>query len=66
MLRPEVAATALVQAVLFGHGGLAVALLTVAAFLCGAIGTGRLLRVWGIGPVAGYLAGTVLMAGPAA
>ena len=66
VLRPEVAATALVQTALFGHGGLAVALLTVAAFLCGAIGTGRLLRVWGIGPVAGYLAGSVLMAGPAA
>jgi len=66
VLRPEVAATAVVQAILVGHGGLAVALLTVAAFLCGAIGTGRLLRVWGIGPVPGYLAGSVLMAGPAA
>ncbi|MBP1632155.1 MAG: putative glycosyltransferase [Acidobacteria bacterium] len=66
VLRPEVAAVAVVQLLCFGHGGLAIALLTVAAFLCGAIGTGRLLRVWGIGPVAGYLAGTVLMAGPAA
>jgi len=65
VLRPEVAATALVQLVLFGNGTLAVGLLTLAAFLCGVIGTGRLLRVWGIGPVPGYLAGTVLMAGPA-
>jgi hypothetical protein len=66
VLRPEVAATAVLQTILLGHGGLAVAVLTVAAFLGGAFGTGRLLRVWGVGPVAGYLAGTVLMAGPAA
>ncbi len=66
VLRPEVAATAVVQVLLFGHGALAVSVLILAAFLFGAIGTGRLLRVWGIGPVAGYLAGTVLMAGPAA
>jgi len=66
VLRPEVAATALLQAVSFGSRGAAVALLIVASFLGGAIGTGRLLRIWGIGPVAGYLAGTVLMAGPAA
>jgi hypothetical protein len=66
VLRPEIGATALLQMILFGQGGLAVAVLTVAAFLGGAIGTGRLLRVWGIGPVPGYLAGTVLMAGPAA
>lgn len=65
VLRPEVAATALVQAVLFGKGGLAVAVLTVAAFLGGVFGTARLLRLWGIGSVPGYLAGTVLMAGPA-
>ena len=66
VLRPEVAATAVLQTLLFGHGALAVSVLILAAFLFGAIGTGRLLRVWGIGPVAGYLAGTVLMAGPAA
>ena len=66
VLRPEVAVTALLQAVLLGKAGLAVAVLTVAAFLGGVFGTARLLRVWGIGSVAGYLAGTVLMAGPAA
>ncbi|HSQ36914.1 MAG TPA: hypothetical protein VLS92_03370 [Acidimicrobiia bacterium] len=66
VLRPEVAATGLLQAVLFGKAGLAVAVLTVAAFLGGVFGTARLLRVWGIGSVAGYLGGTVLMAGPAA
>lgn len=65
VLRPEVAATALLQAVLFGKAGLAAAVLTVTAFLGGVFGTARLLRVWGVGPVAGYLAGTVLMAGPA-
>jgi hypothetical protein len=65
VLRPEVGATALLQTLLFGKAGLAVAVLTVAAFLGGVFGTARLLRVWGMGPVSGYLAGTVLMAGPA-
>jgi hypothetical protein len=65
VLRPEVAATALVQAVLLGKAGLAAAVLSVGSFLAGVFGTARLLRVWGVGPVAGYLAGTVLMAGPA-
>lgn len=66
VLRPEVGATALIQVVLFGNRAAVVAVLVVAAFLGGAIGTGRLLRVWGIGAVPGYLAGAVLMAGPAA
>ena len=66
VLRPEVGATALLQLILFGKAGLAVAVLTVAAFVGGVFGTARLLRVWGMGPVAGYLAGAVLMGGPAA
>ena len=65
VLRPEVAATALVQTVLFGKAGLAVAVLTMGAFLAGCFGMARLLRLWGVGRVSGYLAGAVLMAGPA-
>jgi hypothetical protein len=64
-LPPAVGAVALVQVVAFGSGGLAVALITVLSFLFGAFGLGRLLRTWGFGSVAGYLAGTTLMAGPA-
>lgn len=64
-LRPDVGAVALVQLIAFGSGGLAVALIVLGSFLLGSFGVGRLLRVWGIGSIAGYLAGTVLMAGPA-
>ncbi|HSR16119.1 MAG TPA: hypothetical protein VLL51_10225, partial [Gemmatimonadales bacterium] len=66
VLHPSVGATALVQLAAFGRGGLAVALLTVGAFLSGVFGTARMLRRWGIGPIGGYLAGVVLMGGPAA
>jgi hypothetical protein len=65
VLRPDVAVVALVQTALFGRGGLAVAVITVAAFIAGAFGTARLLRVWGVGAVPGYLAGITLVAGPA-
>ena len=65
VFRPAVAATAVVQTMLLGNGGLAVAVMTVTAFIAGAFGTGRLLRAWGVGSVAGYFAGMVLMAGPA-
>jgi hypothetical protein len=65
VLLPSVGAVAVVQLLLLGKAGLATALLTVASFIGGAFGTGRLLRVWGIGSVPGYLAGAVLMAGPA-
>ncbi len=65
VLRPAVAGVALLQLVAFGSGGLAVAVITVASFLAGAFGVGRLLRIWGIRSVAGYFAGSVLMAGPA-
>ncbi len=65
VLRPAVAGVALLQLVAFGSGGLAVATITVASFLGGAFGVGRLLRIWGIRSVAGYFAGSVLMAGPA-
>ncbi len=64
-LRPAVGAVALVQLVAFGSGGFAVGLITVLSFLLGAFGLGRLLRIWGLGSVAGYLAGSTLMAGPA-
>ncbi len=64
VLRPEVAATAVVQLLLLNKAGLVVSVLLVAAFAAGAIGTGLMLRRWGVGSVAGYLAGVVLMAGP--
>jgi hypothetical protein len=66
VLRPEVAATAVVQLLLLNKGGLAVSVLILGAFAAGAIGTGLMLRRWGVGSVAGYLAGVVLMAGPTA
>jgi hypothetical protein len=65
VLPPSFGAVALVQLIAFGSGGLAAALVIVASFLAGAFGMGRLLRVWGIGTISGYLAGSVLMAGPA-
>ncbi|MFQ5947455.1 MAG: glycosyltransferase family 2 protein [Acidimicrobiia bacterium] len=64
-LRPAVGATALLQHVFLGKAGLTAAGLTVLAFIGGVFGTARLLRRWGIGSVAGYLAGLVLMGGPA-
>jgi hypothetical protein len=64
VLRPHVAATALVQFVTFGSGGAAVAVISVASFVGGAFGMSRLLRNWGIGSTPGYLAGLTLMAGP--
>jgi len=64
VLRPEVAATGIVQLLLLNRPGLAVSVLIVGAFAAGALGTGRMLRRWGVGSVAGYLAGVVLMAGP--
>jgi hypothetical protein len=65
VLHPSVGATALVQLVTFGRSGAAVAILTLGAFLAGVFGVARLLHRWGIGSVGGYLAGTVLMGGPA-
>lgn len=65
VLHPSIGAVALVQLLALGSGALAVALVIVASFLFGAFGLGRLLRTWGIGSVSGYLAGSILMAGPA-
>ena len=65
VIHPSVAATALVQLLTFGRGGAAVALIVLGALLLGVFGTARLLRTWGIGSVAGYFAGMVLMAGTA-
>jgi hypothetical protein len=66
VLRPAIAATAVVQWLLFDHPGGAIGLLTLAAFLSGAVGTNRLLRTWGIGSVAGYVAGIAFMGTSAA
>lgn len=65
VLRPHVGATAVVQLLLLGRGGLAVAVITVGSILGGVFGTARMLRVWGVGSIPGYFAGLVLMAGPA-
>ena len=65
VLSPSVAATALVQFVTFARAGGAVAVIIVASFVAGVFGMARLLRAWGIGSVSGYLAGVVLMGGPA-
>ena len=65
VLPPSVAATALVQILAFAKAGAAVALIMVISFVAGVFGMARLLRSWGIGSVAGYLAGIVLMGGPA-
>jgi hypothetical protein len=65
VLRPHIAFTAVVQMLTFGRGGAAVAFITVGAFVAGAFGTGRMLRLWGVGSIPGYLAGLVLMSGPA-
>ncbi len=64
VLRPDVAATALVQLVVLGRAGAAVAVIVVGSFLGGVFGTARFLRRFGIGSTPGYLAGLVLMAGP--
>lgn len=64
VLRPHIGATALLQLLLLGRGGLAVAAITVGSFLAGVFGTARMLRVGGVGSIPGYFAGLVLMAGP--
>jgi hypothetical protein len=65
VLRPHVGLIALVQLLLLGRAGAAVAAITVGAVVAGAFGTARMLRVWGVSSIPGYLAGLVLMAGPA-
>jgi len=64
-LRPSIGAVALVQLLVLGRSGLAIGLLTLGSFLGGVFATARLLRVWGIESISGYLAGATLMAGPA-
>ena len=65
VVHPSVAGTAIAQLVLFGKSGLATGLLTLFAFLSGVIGAARLMRRWGLAQIPGYLAGIVLMGGPA-
>lgn len=65
VLHPSVAGTAITQLVLFGKSGLTTGLLTLAAFLSGVIGAARLMRRWGLAQIPGYLAGIVMMGGPA-
>ncbi len=56
----------LVQVMTFSNPSLAAWLLIFGSFLLGTWGMTRLLRTWDIGPIAGTLAGLVLVAGPAA
>jgi len=65
VLHPSVAGTAVAQLALFGNSGLATGVLTLAAFLSGVIGAARLMRRWGLSIISGYLAGIVMMGGPA-
>ncbi|MDH3470270.1 MAG: hypothetical protein OEM94_03020 [Acidimicrobiia bacterium] len=64
-LRPVVGAVAAVQSVLFDKAELTVAVLTVAALVAGAIGMARLLKGWGLTPIAAYAGGIMLIGGPA-
>lgn len=65
VLRPFVAAVAIVQRVLFDSPGLAMAVILFVSFVAGVFGMARLMRVWGFDPVSGYGAGLLLVAGPA-
>ena len=64
VLRPSIAGVAVVQRLLFDNPGAAMAAIVVLSFIAGIFGMARLLRVWGLDPVAGYGAGLVLVAGP--
>lgn len=66
VLRPSVGAVGVVQWLVGGNGGVATALLTIGAALFALYGSARLARIVGISSVAGYAAGLVLIAGPAA
>jgi hypothetical protein len=65
-LRPFIALTGLIQTILLDNRHLAEYALTAGSWLVGIWGVVRLLRTWGIGAVAGTLAGIVYVAGPAA
>lgn len=65
VLHPSVAATAVVQLLLFGRGGAAVAAITVAAAIGGVFGLSRLLVHRGVDSAVGLFAGLTLMAGVA-
>ncbi len=65
-LRPFIALTGLIQTILLDSRHLAGYALTAGSWLLGIWGVVRLLRTWGIGAVAGTLAGIVYVAGPAA
>lgn len=65
-LRPFIALTGLVQTILLDSRHLAEYALTAGSWLLGIWGVVRLLRTWGIGAVAGTLAGIVYVSGPAA
>jgi hypothetical protein len=65
-LRPFIALAGLIQTILLDNRRLAEYLLAAGSWLVGIWGVVRLLRTWGIGAVAGTLAGIVYVAGPAA
>ncbi len=65
-LRPAVGAVALLQRILLDRPELTVTVMLVVALLAGALGVARLLRGFGLGAAASYVAGIAFFAGPAA
>ena len=65
-VRPLIGIVGVLETVLLDNRRLAEYAMTTGAFVLGIWGTTRLLRTWGIGPVAGILGGVTLVAGSAA
>ena len=65
-LPPFVGFAGLWQRVFFDNAEAAAGALVLVAFLAGIWGMARLLRTWGVEPVAGMVGGIALMGGPAA
>ncbi len=64
-LHPSIGAIALIQRLALDRPELTAGLLTLGAFAAGVLGMARLLRHWGLRALPAYLAGVVLMGGPA-
>jgi len=62
-VHPATGPTGFIHLLLFGHGGLARSLITLAAFVAGVLGLGRLASRLGVGGPGAYLAGLVALFG---